>query len=97
VVASYHPTGSRTHTTEYMIRAQRFGYSIASNIFNHREKIGGKFTTLYQLMDIKGIKENKFKKISKYLFIDEELPPFDNEPTPSISLPLIKRINSLSK
>lgn len=46
------------------------GETLAANIVAWRNQIG-RFETLNQLTDIKGIKEKKLSKLSKYLYVDK--------------------------
>ena len=48
-----------TATKEDLMRISGIGDSIAQNIIEHRDEIGG-FTSLEQLMDVKNIGENRF-------------------------------------
>jgi competence protein ComEA len=57
-----------TASREEFMKISGIGEKTAGNIFSYREK-NGKFKTLDELMNIKGIGEAKFAKFKKYLFI----------------------------
>ncbi|MDD4357148.1 MAG: helix-hairpin-helix domain-containing protein [Smithellaceae bacterium] len=49
------------------------GEKLAGHIVAHRSRTG-RFETLDQLMEIKGIKEKKLAKLKRYLYIDKTAP-----------------------
>lgn len=46
------------------------GPSMAKKILAARQKLGGRFTTIEQLLDVKGIGAKKFAKMKPYLHLD---------------------------
>jgi len=57
-----------TASREELMKISGVGEKTAGNIFSYREK-EGKFKTLDELMNVKGIGEAKLAKFKKYLFI----------------------------
>jgi competence protein ComEA len=57
-----------TATREELMTISGIGEKTAGNIFSYREKTG-KFKTLDELMNVKGIGNAKFAKFKKYLYI----------------------------
>jgi comEA protein len=57
-----------TASKEELMKISGIGDKTAGNIFAYREK-NGKFKTIDELMNVKGIGEAKFAKFKKYLFI----------------------------
>jgi comEA protein len=57
-----------TASREEFMKISGIGEKTAGNIFSYRAK-NGKFKTLDELMNVKGIGEAKFAKFKKYLFI----------------------------
>jgi comEA protein len=57
-----------TASQEELMKISGIGEKTAGNIISYREK-NGKFKTLDELMNVKGIGDAKFAKFKKYLFI----------------------------
>lgn len=70
------PLDINAATVEQLKFIPQVGDVMAQRIIQYRESLGGRYTDLEQLKEIKGVGENTYLRLSAYLTLADEASPF---------------------